>query len=72
LLSSGAGLIVERQDPAGIAAALRRVLTEPGLAAAMATEASRVAPALLWPAVAEQYRALAADALSPATVLASA
>jgi glycosyltransferase involved in cell wall biosynthesis len=72
LLSSGAGLMVERQDPAGIAAALRRVLTEPGLAAAMAAEASRIAPALLWPAVAEQYREVAADALSPATVLASA
>lgn len=72
LLSTGAGLVVERQDPAGIAAALRRVLTEPGLAARMGAEASRIAPELLWPAVAEQYRAAAADALSPSAVLASA
>ncbi|MBA2415540.1 MAG: glycosyltransferase [Geodermatophilaceae bacterium] len=70
LLSSGAGLLVERQDPAGIAAALRRVLTEPRLAAGMAAEASRIAPELLWPAVADQYRQVAADALSPESVLA--
>jgi glycosyltransferase involved in cell wall biosynthesis len=72
LLSSGAGLVVERQDPVGIAAALRRILVEPGLAAQMAAEASRIAPDLLWPAVAEQYRVAAADALLPDTVLASA
>ncbi len=72
LLASGAGLVVERQDPAGMAAALRRVLTEPGLAADMAAEAHRIAPELLWPAVADQYRQVAADALSPETVLASA
>ena len=72
LLSTGAGLVVERQDPAGIAAALRRVLTEPGLAERMGAEASRIAPELLWPAVADQYRAAAVDALSPSAVLASA
>jgi glycosyltransferase involved in cell wall biosynthesis len=72
LLGSGAGIVVERQDPAGIADAVRRVLTEPGLAATMAAEASRIAPDLLWPAVAEQYREVAADALTPDTVLASA
>ena len=33
LLSGGAGLLVPRRDPAAIRAALRRVLTEPGLAA---------------------------------------
>lgn len=72
LLSSGAGLIVQRQDPTGIATALRRVLTEPGLAAGMAAEASRIAPQLLWPAVADQYREVAADALRPETALATA
>ena len=59
LLADGAGLLVERQDPAAIAAALRRVFTEPGLAASMAAEASRIAPDLLWPAVADGYRRLA-------------
>jgi glycosyltransferase involved in cell wall biosynthesis len=72
LLSSGAGLIVERQDPIGIAAALRRVITEPGLAAGMAAEASRIAPQLLWPAVADQYREAAAGALRSETALATA
>lgn len=72
LLASGAGLVVERQDPAAMAGALRRVLTEPGLAAGMAAEAGRIAPELLWPAVAEQYRQLAADALSPESILVSA
>ena len=63
LLSSGAGILVPRQDPAAIAAALRRVLTEPGLAQEMAAEADRIAPELLWSAVAEQYRDVAARAL---------
>ncbi|MEP6797031.1 MAG: glycosyltransferase [Lapillicoccus sp.] len=64
LLSSGAGLLVDRQSPAAIAAAVRRVLTEPGLAARMTAEATRIAPDLLWPAVADQYRHLAARALA--------
>jgi glycosyltransferase involved in cell wall biosynthesis len=72
LLSSGAGLVVDRRDPAGIAAALRRVLTEPELAARMSAEASRIAPELLWPAVADKYRGAAAEVLRPETVLASA
>ena len=63
LLSSGAGLLVERQDPDAIAAALRRVLTEPGLAGAMAAEADRLSPQLLWSAVGQQYRELASSAL---------
>ncbi|MCW2538811.1 MAG: glycosyl transferase group 1 [Frankiales bacterium] len=62
LLSSGAGLVVDRQDPTAIARALRRIFTEPGLAEAMSAEARRIAPGLLWPAVAEQYRALAGNA----------
>ncbi|SDT42424.1 Glycosyltransferase involved in cell wall bisynthesis [Friedmanniella luteola] len=72
LLSSGAGLLVDRQDPAGIAAALRRVLTEPGLGTAMAAEAERIAPGLLWPAVADRYRAVAAAVVPRRSVLATA
>ena len=63
LLASGAGLLVDRQNPDAIAAAVRRVLTEPGLAARMTAEATRIAPELLWSSVAEQYRQLAATAL---------
>jgi glycosyltransferase involved in cell wall biosynthesis len=72
LLSSGAGLLVERQDPDSIARALRRVLTEPGLAGRMSAEANRIAPDLLWPAVADRYRALAYQALSSGATRASA
>jgi glycosyltransferase involved in cell wall biosynthesis len=72
LLSSGAGLLVERQNPAEIAAALRRVLTEPGLASDLAAEADRLSPALLWSTVAQQYRELATSALDSETVRFSA
>ena len=58
LLGSGAGIVVPRRDPVALAAALRRVLTEPGLADAMAAEARRLAPALAWPAVASRYASL--------------
>jgi len=61
LLSSGAGIVVEREDPAGIANAIRRIITEPGLARSMSAEARRLAPGLLWSAVAAQHRALASQ-----------
>ncbi len=60
LLSGGSGLIVPRQDPNAIGLALRRVLTEPGLAQEMAVRAAIEAPALRWGAVAKRYRAVAA------------
>jgi glycosyltransferase involved in cell wall biosynthesis len=60
VLSGGTGLLVERQDPAAIASALHRVLTEPGLSARMSRHAGDLAPQLLWPAVARCYRDLAA------------
>lgn len=59
LLGGGAGLLVERQDPAGIAHALHRVVTEPGLSARMSSHSAALAPQLLWPAVARSYRELA-------------
>ncbi len=59
LLSSGAGLVVDHDDPDAMALALRRVLTRPELAANMAAEASRIAPSLGWSVVAEQYLGLA-------------
>ncbi|GEL94399.1 glycosyltransferase [Cellulomonas composti] len=60
LLSSGAGLLVPQQDPFAIAAALEQVLTVDGAAESMAAESHRLAAALLWPAVAEQYLDVAA------------
>jgi glycosyltransferase involved in cell wall biosynthesis len=59
LLSSGAGFVVDHDDPDGLARALRRILTEPELAAKMAAEASRLAPSLGWHVVASQYQDLA-------------
>lgn len=59
LLSGGAGLLVDRQDPAAIATALRRVFCEPGLSALMGRRSAGLAPQLLWPAVASAYRELA-------------
>jgi polysaccharide biosynthesis protein PslF len=59
LLGGGAGLLVDRQDPEGIARALQRVLTEPGLSTRMSRHAADLAPQLLWPAVARSYRELA-------------
>jgi glycosyltransferase involved in cell wall biosynthesis len=64
LLGNGSGLLVDHRDPVGIAAALRRVLTEPGLAERMSVSAARIAPGLAWAGVAERYRAVAADLLA--------
>jgi glycosyltransferase involved in cell wall biosynthesis len=68
LLAGGAGLVVPQRDPAALAAALRRVLTEPELAGRMSAEADRLAPQLLWSAVAKRYRAIA-DELVPVGAL---
>ena len=59
LLSSGAGIVVDHDDPDAMARALKRVLTRPELAAKMAAEASRLAPGLGWSVVAGKYRLLA-------------
>ena len=55
LLSSGAGIVVDHDDPDAMALALRRILTRPELAANMAAEASRLAPSLGWPVIAGEY-----------------
>ena len=59
LLGSGAGIVVGHDDPDALASALRRVLTHPRLAGAMASEARRLAPAMAWPVVARRYVGLA-------------
>ena len=59
LLSSGAGLVVDHDDPEAMGRALRSVLTTPELAANMAAEASRLAPSLGWSVVASEYLQLA-------------
>ena len=59
LLDSGAGIVVGHDDPDALASALRRILTQPRLAGAMAAEARRLAPEMAWPVVAGAYLKLA-------------
>lgn len=67
LLSTGAGLLVPRRDAGAMAAALRRVLTEPGLAAHMARTAAGLAAEQQWSSVAQAYLALAGTVARPST-----
>lgn len=68
LLSSGAGIVVPHCDPHAIAVAVRRVLTEPGTATRMSSEARNLAADLAWPAVADQYALLAARVCGSVTL----
>lgn len=68
LLADGPGLVVPQRDPSALEGALRRVLSEPGLAERLSAAAARTAPDLLWSAVAERYVRLA-GALAASTVL---
>jgi glycosyltransferase involved in cell wall biosynthesis len=67
MLSGGAGLLVPQCDGAAMGAALHRVITEPGLARRMSDEAIRLAPALLWRAVAQRYASLLIGLLTDRT-----
>lgn len=69
LLASGAGLVVDHDDPDAMARALHRVLTEPGLSHQMAAEASRLAPSMGWSVVAGAYVALSRRVLHKASAL---
>jgi glycosyltransferase involved in cell wall biosynthesis len=71
LLTTGPGLLVPHRDPAALATAVRRILTEPGLAASLVGRAT-LTPTLLWPAVAARYDALAHRLLTAAPRTATA
>ncbi|MDG4663661.1 glycosyltransferase [Mycobacterium sp. 236(2023)] len=64
LLSGGAGVVVDHDDPEALASALRRVLTKPRLAGEMAAEARKLATNMAWPVVAEAYLNLARHLLA--------
>jgi glycosyltransferase involved in cell wall biosynthesis len=59
LLGSGAGIVVDHDDPDAMVSALRRVLSDPRLAGSMAAEGRRLAPELAWSEVASSYLTLA-------------
>ncbi|BBX04589.1 glycosyl transferase family 1 [Mycolicibacterium moriokaense] len=59
LLASGAGMVVEHDDPVALAGALRQIITQPRLAGSMAAEVRRRAPEVGWPVVAAAYTELA-------------
>lgn len=59
LLASGAGIVVDHNDPDALTSALRRVITDPRLAGSMAAEARRLAPTMSWHVVADAYLQLA-------------
>ncbi len=69
LLSGGAGILVDHDDPDAMSNALRRVLVEPGLAHRMAAEASRLAPHMGWPVISRAYQRLATHLLTERPVL---
>jgi glycosyltransferase involved in cell wall biosynthesis len=59
LLTDGPGLLVPHRDPKKLATAVRRILTQPALAATLARRGRPHAGELRWPAVAARYEALA-------------
>lgn len=59
LLADGAGLLVPHRDARALGVAIRRLLTEPGLAESMERRSAQIAPTLDWAAVTDRYRLLA-------------
>jgi glycosyltransferase involved in cell wall biosynthesis len=64
MLGDGVGLLVPHRNPRAIAEALEQVLTQPELKSTMAARSALLSPQLGWPAVAGQYRALAAQVVA--------
>jgi glycosyltransferase involved in cell wall biosynthesis len=60
LLTDGPGLLVPHRKPVALAAAIRRILTKPALAATLLERNGHAGPSLRWPAVAQRYHELAA------------
>jgi glycosyltransferase involved in cell wall biosynthesis len=72
MLASGAGIVVEQRNPRALGAAIRTIVSNPTVAAKMASEARRIAPSLSWDAVALRYVDLAREMLLVTTGAASA
>lgn len=61
LLETGAGIVVPHEDPAAMAAAMRRLLNNSDLSRQMGETARSVGSAMYWPAVAASYESLFAE-----------
>lgn len=66
LLSTGSGIVVPHDDPAALAAALERLLTDPHAAARARAAARRQAPHLAWETAGRAYTRLCARIARPA------
>ena len=62
LLASGAGLLVDHNDPVGIAGAIERLLTDPEAVASANAGMARIRPSLSWLTVARGYESLMVNA----------
>ena len=69
LLGSGAGVVVDHDDPDALAFALRRMLTDPRMTGDMAAEARRLAPTMAWSVAAGEYLTLARRLLADRAAL---
>ncbi|WP_250009791.1 glycosyltransferase [Actinoplanes sp. M2I2] len=59
LLTDGPGLLVPHRKPVALAAAIRKIITKPALAATLLDRNGHAGPAVGWPAVAQRYHDLA-------------
>ena len=59
LLGTDAGIVVPHGDSSAMTAALRKVFTDPALAASMAVEARLIGSTLHWPIIARRYHHMA-------------
>jgi glycosyltransferase involved in cell wall biosynthesis len=59
LLGTDAGIVVPHGDSIAMSAALRKVFTDPALAASMAVEARQIGSTLHWPIIARRYHHMA-------------
>ncbi|NNN09674.1 MAG: glycosyltransferase, partial [Acidimicrobiaceae bacterium] len=55
LLATGAGIVVEHQNPRALSMAVRKIIENPTLALSMSDAARLIAPSLSWDAVAHSY-----------------
>lgn len=69
MLETGAGMVVSHDDHDELAYALQRVLGDSRLLAAMADEATRLAPGLGWPVVTSAYLDLVTELVAERSVL---